>query len=111
MWEKDTTMATRQTRYSPEFRARIVELARAGRSQASLQKEFGVTTDSIRKWVKQGELDKGIRSDGLTTEERQELQRLRREVKNLREERDILSKAAAWFAQENVGTPKKRSDS
>ena len=97
--------------YTPEFKARIVELVRSGRSQSSLEKEFGVTSTTIRSWVKQADLDQGKRSDGLTTEERQELQRLRREVKNLREERDILSKAAAWFAQENVGTPKKRSDS
>ncbi|NOK06354.1 MULTISPECIES: hypothetical protein [Myxococcus] len=61
--------------------------------------------------MRQSELDAGVREDGLTTDEKQELARLRREVKVLREERDILSKGAAWFAQEGVGTPKKRSDS
>lgn len=59
----------------------------------------------------QADLDEGVRKDGLTTDEKQELARLRREVKVLREERDILSKAAAWFAQEAAPTPKRRSDS
>ena len=111
MWEKDTAMPGNHPPYSREFKARIVELARAGRSQASLEKEFGVTTTTIRAWMKQRDLDQGARSDGLTSDEKQELSRLRREVKVLREERDILSKAAAWFAQEGVGAPKRRSDS
>jgi transposase-like protein len=59
--------------YPPEFRARVVELARAGRSLASLTKEFGVTEMSIRNWLRQADLDSGRRSDGLTTEEKQEL--------------------------------------
>ena len=97
--------------YPSEFRRRIVELARSGRTLSSLSEEFGCTEVSIRSWLRQDERDKGQRQDGLTSEEKQELTRLRREVKVLREERDILSKAAAWFAQEGVGTPKKRSDS
>ena len=97
--------------YPAEFRARIVELARSGRTPWSLSKEFGITDQSIRNWVRQADLDSGARKDGLTSEEKAELSRLRREVKVLREERDILSKAAAWFAQERVGTPKKHSDS
>jgi transposase len=96
--------------YPPEFRARIVELARAGRSLASLAKEFGVTDMSIRNWLRQADLDAGRRTDGLTTEEKQELTRLRKEVARLREERDILEKATAWFARE-AGARKKRSDS
>ena len=104
-------MAGHKGRYPAEFRARIVELARAGRSQSSLEKEFKVTTTTIRAWVMQADLDQGVRSDGLTTDEKQELSRLRRENARLREEREILSKAAAWFAQERVGTPKKRFDS
>jgi len=86
--------------YPPEFRARIVELARAGRTPSSLAKEFGVTDMSIRNWLRQADLDAGRRSDGLTAEEKQELTRLRKEVARLREERDILEKATAWFARE-----------
>ena len=96
--------------YPPEFRARVVELAQAGRSLASLAKEFGVTDMSIRNWLRQADLDAGRRSDGLTTEEKQELARLRKENARLREERDILEKATAWFARE-AGARKKRSDS
>ena len=96
--------------YSPEFRARIIELVRAGRTLASLAKEFGVTEVSIRSWVKQADLDTGRRQDGLTTEERLELARLRKENARLREERDILEKATAWFARE-AGARKKRSGS
>ncbi len=97
--------------YPPEFRTRIIELVRSGRTQASLAKEFGVTDMTMRAWVRQADLDAGQRTDGLTTEEKQELARLRKENARLREERDILEKAAAWFAQEAVGTHKKRSDS
>jgi len=97
--------------YPPEFKARIIELVRAGRTLTSLEKEFDVNNMTIRNWVRQAELDSGQRTDGLTTEEKQELARLRKENARLREERDILEKAAAWFAQEAVGTHKKRSDS
>ena len=97
--------------YPREFRARVVELARSGRTLASLASEFGVTSNSIRSWVKQADLDAGRRTDGLTTEERQELARLRKENARLREERDILEQAAAWFAQASVGARRKRSDS
>jgi transposase-like protein len=61
--------------------------------------EFEASANAIRKWVKQAGLDEGLRSDGLTTTEREELNQLRRENRVLREEREILSKAAAWFAQ------------
>jgi transposase-like protein len=97
--------------YPDEFRARVVELARAGRTLRSLSREFSVTETTIRSWVRQADLDQGRRSDGLTSEEKQELARLRKENARLREERDILEKAAAWFAQESVGSRKKRSDS
>ena len=97
--------------YPPEFRSKVVELARSGRTLSSLAKEFGVTDVTLRSWIRQADLDAGRRSDGLTTEEKQELARLRKENARLREERDILEKAAAWFAQEAVGTRKKRSDS
>jgi transposase len=97
--------------YAPEFRRRIVELRRAGRSAQSLSREFGPTVTTVCNWVRQAEVDEGRRSDGLTTEERTELTKLRRENARLREERDILKKAAAWFAQESEATPKRRSDS
>src|SRR5690242_8185594 len=104
-------MPRQKSPYPPEFRAQIVELARSGRSLSSLAKEFEVTDTSIRNWLRQADLDQGRSHDGLTSEEKAELARLRREVKVLREERDILSKAAAWFAQEAAPTPKRRSDS
>ena len=97
--------------YPPEFRRRMVELARSGRSCEALAEEFGPTAQSIRNWVRQADLDAGRRKDGLTSEEKEELTRLRRENAKLREERDILKKAAAWFAQEAASTPKRRSDS
>ena len=76
----------------------MVELVRAGRSPDELAKEFEPTAQSIRNWVTQADLDEGRRHDGLSSEERQELTRLRCENRILREEREILSKAAAWFA-------------
>jgi transposase-like protein len=97
--------------YPPEYRRRIVELARAGRSVQELAREFEASANSIRKWIKQMALDEGLRSDGLTTSEREELNRLRRENRVLREEREILAKAAAWFAQETGATPSRRSHS
>jgi transposase len=93
------------------IRRRIVELARAGRSIDQLAREFEPSANAIRKWVKQASLDEGLRSDGLTTTEREELTRLRRENRVLREEREILAKAAAWFAQETGSTPSRRSGS
>ena len=98
-------MPRQKSPYPPEFRAQIVELARSGRSLSSLAKEFGVTDTSIRNWLRQADLDQGRSHDGLTSEEKAELARLRREVKVLREERDILSKAAAWFARETNTIP------
>ena len=96
--------------YPSEFRARLVELHRAGRTLASLAKEFDVTEVSIRSWSKQADLDAGKRSDGATSSEKEELAQLRRENARLREEH-ILKKA--WFAQEEEAarTHKKRSDS
>jgi transposase len=82
--------------YAAEYRRRIIELARAGRSINELAREFEPSANAIREWVKQAALDEGLRSDGLTTTEREELTRLRRENRMLREEREILAKAAAW---------------
>jgi transposase len=82
--------------YTPEYLRRIIELARAGRSIKELGREFEPTAATIRQWIKQAGLDDGLRSDGLTTSDREELNRLRRENRVLREEREILAKAAAW---------------
>jgi transposase len=87
-------------RYPPEFRARLIDLVRAGRSPTALTREFEPTAHAIRRWVRQADRDEGRRDDGLTTDERTELQQLRRDNARLREEREILKKAAAWFARE-----------
>lgn len=97
--------------YPPELRQKIVELARAGRTAASLAREFEPTETTIRNWIAQADRDAGVRGDGLTTDERKELNELRRENRTLREEREILKKAAAWFAQETGATPRKSSAS
>lgn len=94
-----------------EFRRQLIELVRAGRSPDELAKEFEPTAQTIRNWVKQADLDSGRRNDGLTSEEHEEIQRLRRENKQLRIEREILSKAAAWFARETDAVPPKSSHS
>jgi transposase len=86
-------------------------LVRSGRDPEALAREFEPTAQSIRNWVAQAERDTGQRQDGLTTEEREELRKLRREVKTLREEREILKKAAAWFARETGSIPPKDSSS
>jgi transposase len=97
--------------YPPEFRQRLIELVRAGQTPEDLARKFEPSAQSIRNWVRQADLDEGKRTDGLTSEEREELRQLRREVRTLREEREILKKAAAWFAQETQSTPNKRSGS
>ena len=97
--------------YPPEYRERMIELVHSGRSPGSLAKEFEPTAQCIRNWVRQADRDAGRRRDGLTTEERTELQRLRRENATLREEREILKKAAAWFARETNSIPSKGSSS
>jgi transposase len=97
--------------YPPEFRQRLLDLVKAGRTPESLEKTFEPTAQTIRNWMKQADLDAGKRTDGLTTEERQELARLRRENRVLREEKEILKKAAAWFARETTSIPKRDSGS
>ncbi len=104
-------MARKNAPYTPEFRRQMIELVRSGRSPESLSKEFEPTAQAIRNWVAQAERNAGRRDDGVTTAERDEINRLRREVKQLRLERDILSKAAAWFARETDVIPPKGSDS
>lgn len=97
--------------YPPGFREQMVELVRAGRTPEELSREFEPSAQTIRNWVKQADLDQGVRSDGLTSSEREELRRLKREVKQLRMEREILKKAAAWFARESDSIPKQDSSS
>src|SRR5271169_1094425 len=94
--------------YSPEFRRQMVDRVRAGRNPDDLAREFEPSGHSIRAWVAQADRDGGHwqeASPGLSAAERDELGRLRRENKQLRLERDILSKAAAWFARETGTLP------
>lgn len=91
--------------YPEEFRANAVRLLRSsGKSQREVAKDLGVSANSLREWAKQTDLDSGRRSDGLTSTEREELAKLRREVRVLAEEREILKKAAAFFAGETGRT-------
>jgi len=97
--------------YPREFKQTIVELARAGRSPDALAKEFKCSAQSIRMWSERTDADAGTRSDMLTTDEREELRKLRRENRQLKIEREILSKTAAWFARETGTIPNNSSDS
>ena len=97
--------------YPPEFRAQMVALVRAGRTPEELAEEFEPTAQTIRNWVAQADRDQGVRKDGLTTAERDELRALKRENKQLKLEREILKKAAAWFARESGSIPKRDSSS
>jgi transposase len=92
------------TPYPPEYKSEAVRLVHSGVSIVQVAKDLGVNDQTIRNWIKQVDLDSGRRKDGLTTEERQELLRLRRENRVLREEREILKKAAAFFAKEGSST-------
>ena len=97
--------------YAPEYRRQMVELIRAGRSPGELAREFECSASAIRNWVRQADRDEGVGDDGLRTAEREELRRLRRENRQLREEREILKKAAAWFARETGTIPGRSSSS
>ena len=89
--------------YPAEFRSEAVRLIRSGqRNPEQLARDLGCSAQAIRNWVRQADLDAGRRHDGLTTAEREELTRLRRENRVLREEREILRKAAAFFARETT---------
>ena len=105
-------MGKTRSAYPAEFRRQIIELVRAGRTPEELAREFEPTEQTINNWVAQADRDAGVRHDGLTTAERQELTRLRRENRQLKMERDILSQAAAWFARETGAVaPKGGTDS
>jgi transposase len=97
--------------YPPEFRERLIELVRKGRTPEELSRQFEPSAQAIRNWVRQADRDAGRRQDGLTTAEQEELRRLRRENRVLREERAILKKAAVWFARETTSIPFKDSNS
>ncbi len=97
--------------YPSDFRREIVKLVRAGSNPEKLAQEYEPSSQTIRNWVTQADRDEGRRSDGLTSAEREELRRLRRENRRLREEREILKKAAAWFARETESIPSKGSSS
>jgi len=89
--------------YPPEFRREAVELARtSGKPIAQVARDLGVSGQTLHTWIKQADVDAGKR-EGLTTEEREELRRLRRENRTLLQEREILKKAAAFFARESEG--------
>ena len=106
-------MATTHPPYPPAFRAEAVELARtSGKGIPQLARDLGISEQALRGWLKRADVDAGRGQPGeLTTAEREELRRLRRENKTLREERDILKKAAAWFARETGSIPPKDSSS
>ena len=100
--------------YPAEFRQQIIELARAGRMPAELSREFGPSAQSIANWIAQDGRDRGkpvLGKEGLSTAEREELVRLRRQLRQVQQERDILAKATAWFAgrSEKTFTPSTNS--
>ena len=110
-------MAKTHPPYAPEFRRQMIELVRAGRDPADLAREFEPSSQAIRNWVAQADRQDGRREakpaadTGLSAAEREELSRLRRENKQLRLERDILSRATAWFARETRAASSKDTDS
>jgi transposase len=93
-------MARTNRPYPQDFRQQLVELVHSGRSPEELANEFEPSAQTIRNWVVQAARDAGERSDGPTSAEAEELRRLRAENRQLREEREILAKATAWFARE-----------
>jgi transposase len=100
--------------YPPEFRRQMVDLVRAGRDPEDLAKEFEPTAQSIRNWIAVADKRAGRRpeaADTVNSAEREELLKLRRENKQLRLERDILSRATAWFARETNIVPSGSSNS
>ena len=101
-------MARTHQAYPPEYRRQMVELVKSGRTPSELAREYEPSEGSIRNWVAQSERDAGQRGDGLSTED---LRRRRRENKQLRMERDILKRAAAWFARESDAIPGRDSGS
>ncbi len=87
--------------YPEQFRREAIELLRQGRTPSELSESLGVSAQTLRNWRRQDQLDRHERDDGVTSDEREELARLRRENTRLRQERDLLKRAAAFFATEN----------
>jgi transposase len=87
--------------YPREFREGALALVRDGRPAAQVARELGIADSCIRNWIKQDQLDRHERDDGLTSAEREELRELRKRVRRLEQEKDILRKAAAFFARES----------
>lgn len=104
-------MPRRPAAYPAAYREQIIALARAGRNPKELAKEFEPSEQTIRNWLFQDSADRGERPDALTSDERRELQQLRRENRQLKVERDILGEAAAWFARESGTIPPESSSS
>ena len=99
------TMAGKKPRrrrsFTPEFKAEVVALVRRpDNTVASVSREMDLTETAVRTWVRQAERDEGVRTDGMTTAERAEMAQLRKELREAREERDILKRAVAFFARE-----------
>lgn len=101
---KESIVPKRPPRYPDAFRAEAVDLVRAGEdSLPQIARDLGINDQTLRTWVKRAEIDTGRdASDDLTTDERAELVRLRRENRVLQQEKEILKKAAAWFAKETL---------
>lgn len=97
--------------YPPEFRHKVLELIRSGKSTNAVAIEFNISRQTLTNWLKQDGRDSGRSSEGLTTQERDEVTALRKKVKQLELEREILKKAAAWFARETDVLPPKSSNS
>jgi transposase len=87
--------------YPDQFRREAVELLRAGRTPRELAASLGVSEQTLRNWRRQDQIDRHERDDGVSSDEREELARLRRENQRLHQERDLLKRAAAFFAMEN----------
>lgn len=101
-------MGKKHGRYPKAYREEIVELARHGTSCGDLAKRFEPSEQTIRNWVDQDKRNRGVGDGGLSSAEREELRQLKRENRRLREERDILKKAAVFFAEETTSHPKHR---
>ena len=95
-----STVPKTRPAYPPEFRREAVQMLRAGRTPRELAESLGVSQQTLRNWRRQDQLDRHERDDGLTSDERDELRRLRRENARLKQERDLLKRAAAFFAAE-----------